>query len=126
MKNTVVSSAIIKNNSGEVLLLHYDKEKERGVLIPPGGKIELGETPRETAIRETKEELGIDIEIIKLIGVSELDYGDGKPWVFLFYSANIIDGRPKIMEDDRVDGKSLGFKYAKLSEMNHYKNITWL
>lgn len=63
---------------------------------------------------------------MKLTAVSEFDYGNSRPLVFLFYSASIINGTPKIMEDDRVDGKSLGLKYAKLPEMNNYKNITCL
>lgn len=35
----------------------------------PGGAIELGETPEMAAIREAKEETGLDVEVGKLIGV---------------------------------------------------------
>ncbi len=127
MKNTVVASAIIKNEKGEVLLLHYDKEKERGVLIPPGGKLELGESARKAAKREAKEELDIDIMIEKLIGVSELIYEDSEEaWVFLFYSATIVNGIPKPMEDDRVDGKTFGVDYYPIEKMNHFKAIRWI
>jgi len=33
----------------------------------PGGKIDLGETPEETAVRETKEESGYDVEVDYII-----------------------------------------------------------
>ncbi len=35
----------------------------------PGGQVELGESLSQAAIRETKEESGIDIEIIKFCGI---------------------------------------------------------
>ena len=40
----------------------------------PGGKIEEGETPREAAIREAREELGIEIEIIGKRNSSDFEY----------------------------------------------------
>jgi mutator protein MutT len=127
MKNTVVASAIIKNEKGEVLLLHYDKEKEEGVLIPPGGKLELGESARKAAKREAKEELGIDIKIEKLIGISELVYDDSdEAWVFLFYSATIVNGIPQPMENEREDGKTFGVDYYPIDKMNHFKAIHWI
>lgn len=44
--------------SGQIYLGHHIKAND---WIPPGGHIELGETPSLTSIREMKEELGIDI-----------------------------------------------------------------
>ncbi len=35
----------------------------------PGGQVEEGESPREAAIRETKEESGIDVEVLKFCGI---------------------------------------------------------
>lgn len=35
----------------------------------PGGAIELGESAAEAAIRETREETGLDVEIVNLLGV---------------------------------------------------------
>lgn len=44
------------------VLLH--KHKKLGIWLPPGGHIELDEDPNEAAIREAKEETGLDIELI--------------------------------------------------------------
>lgn len=40
----------------------------------PGGKIELGETPKEAIVREIKEELDTEIEVMKLLDTVEYDY----------------------------------------------------
>lgn len=58
---------IIQNSKGEILL---GKREKKHVLFPdywglPGGMVEYGEHLTEAAKREIKEELGIDINIIK-------------------------------------------------------------
>lgn len=45
---------------GKVLLRKHDKY---GVWFSVGGRIELGEDPSEAAIREVKEEVGLDVEL---------------------------------------------------------------
>jgi len=48
-------------DQGKVLLIMHPKLKK---WLPPGGHIEANETPPECAIREAKEETGLDIELI--------------------------------------------------------------
>ena len=45
-------------SAGKIYLGYHIKADD---WIPPGGHIEEGETPSDTAVREAKEELGIDI-----------------------------------------------------------------
>ena len=40
----------------------------------PGGKIEPGETPEEALVREIREELHAEIEVIRLVDTVEYDY----------------------------------------------------
>jgi ADP-ribose pyrophosphatase YjhB (NUDIX family) len=48
-------------DKGKTLLIFHKKLQK---WLPPGGHLELNETPAEGAIREAKEETGLDVEII--------------------------------------------------------------
>ncbi len=50
----------------------HKMRSQPGDVCLPGGKVELGESPRETSIRETMEELNLQREQIEVIG--EMDY----------------------------------------------------
>ena len=53
----------------KVLLIQRGKAPRYGSWSLPGGRQKLGETVRETALREVAEETGLSIEIIHLIDV---------------------------------------------------------
>ncbi len=57
-----------------VLLIKRKNQPYRGSWALPGGFVEFGETVESAAIRETKEETGIDVELGQLVGV----YSDPK------------------------------------------------
>lgn len=59
-----VGAVIIK--ASKVLLIKRTRENAVYWVIP-GGAVEKGETNEEAVIRESKEELGVDVEVIKLI-----------------------------------------------------------
>lgn len=64
-KHILSAATVIFNDRGEILLI---KGPRRGWEMP-GGQVEEGESLKEAAIREAKEESGIDIEINKYCGV---------------------------------------------------------
>lgn len=64
-KHILSAAAIVVNDKNELLLI---KGPRRGWEMP-GGQVEEGESLSQAAIRETKEESGIDIEIIKFCGI---------------------------------------------------------
>jgi 8-oxo-dGTP diphosphatase len=64
-KHIVSAAAIVINDHNELLLI---KGPRRGWEMP-GGQVEEGESLAQAAIRETKEESGIEIEIIKFCGI---------------------------------------------------------
>ncbi len=64
-KHIVSAAAVVLNEKNELLLI---KGPRRGWEIP-GGQVEEGESLTDAVIRETIEESGIEIEVLKFCGV---------------------------------------------------------
>jgi len=66
--NSLVPSVniVVTNSAGEVLLIRRSDNDNWAV---PGGAIDLGESLVEAAVRETREETGIDCEVTGLVGI---------------------------------------------------------
>lgn len=63
---------LIKENN--VVATKYKQGNKEGYYDIPGGKIEEGELPEQTAIREMKEETGLDIRDLKYKGNMIIEY----------------------------------------------------
>jgi ADP-ribose pyrophosphatase YjhB (NUDIX family) len=64
-----VACAIPATDHGDLYLMRRGFEPSRGLWTMPGGFVDLGESVEDAAIRETKEEIGVNIEITGLVGV---------------------------------------------------------
>jgi len=60
--------AIVMLN-GKVVLIKRKNPPFENCYALPGGFVEKGETVEQALVREVKEEVGLDIEIVKLVGV---------------------------------------------------------
>ncbi len=71
--NSLVPSVnvVVENDKGEILMI---RRTDNDNWALPGGAIDLGESVTQAAVRETKEETGIDVEITGLVGI----YSDPK------------------------------------------------
>ena len=70
MEKIEVAGAILLDKDNKILLIHRNTaEMQRWEL--PGGKLEKGEIPEATTIRELKEELNIDVKPLKYVGFKE-------------------------------------------------------
>lgn len=61
--------AVVFNEKDEILLV---KERADGLWSLPGGWADVGYSPREVAVKEVKEETGLDVEAVRLLAVMDM------------------------------------------------------
>ncbi|MEM0172946.1 MAG: CoA pyrophosphatase [Sulfolobaceae archaeon] len=96
MEECDAAVVLVINNEGRILII---KRKERnndpwsGHMALPGGRRQKDEDCKQTAIRETKEEVGISPIIIKELGIySPRSFSELKVKAFLgYYNGNDIN-----------------------------------
>lgn len=85
----LVSAAIIRNTAGEILICQRGAGGSCAFLWEfPGGKQEAGETAADCLVRECREELGIEIDIVALLEQTSYTYPDNKNRAFFFCRQN--------------------------------------
>jgi len=90
------ASAIVVDDEGRILL---HRRRDNAMWALPGGKMEIGESLSGCAIREVKEETGLDIEILGVVGiytdpkhVFAYDDGEVRQEFSICFSARIVGG----------------------------------
>lgn len=109
-KHIVSAAAIIVNENNEILLIRGPR---RGWEMP-GGQVEEGESLAQAAIRETKEEAGVDIEIVRFCGIYQNVSGGICNTLFL---ANQVGGELTTTEE------ALEVGYFSIKDALHM--VTW-
>jgi ADP-ribose pyrophosphatase YjhB (NUDIX family) len=76
----VATTAFVQDDDGRVLLI---RRSDSGNWALPGGGQEFGESVADSAVRETCEEAGVDVEVIGLVGIYSnprhlIAYSDGE------------------------------------------------
>ena len=88
------------DQAGRLLLVRHAGHQDGWAVL--GGAIEIGESPAQAAVRETREEIGVEIRLLRLVDVLggpdyEVSYpnGDRVAYVTAVYEAEITSGRPE-------------------------------
>lgn len=93
----------IFNTNGELLLLK--SHKWPGKYVVPGGHVELGERIEEAAIREAKEETGLDIYDLEFINFQQFIYDPAfwKQRHFIFFDYACKTDDTKVILNDEAE-----------------------
>jgi 8-oxo-dGTP pyrophosphatase MutT (NUDIX family) len=107
------AAACIRDEQGRILLVR----RSDGVNLWsfPGGAMELGERADEAVVREVREETGLEVEPVMLIGVySSPDFaitypnGDQVQPVILFFECRVLDGTLQPDMEEVLEGRYFG------------------
>lgn len=116
--------AVIFDDEKRILLVSQEHEGKI-IWMVPGGGVEEGENSKEAAIREIKEETGLDIEIEKLLWhVEEVSEKRGQRFVN-FFKAKIVGGQlglgtdPEFSEEEQVMRELKFVSETEIQEMKH-------
>ncbi len=108
----------VRDEQGRHLLIERQKEPNKGLCSPIGGKLEMaiGESPFECAIRETKEEISLELsenDLHLFAMISEKSYEGGTHWLMFLFDCkkrvsklpeNIDEGKFRFVEDAELFG----------------------
>jgi len=118
----IVIEVYIKNEFKGIVLIERGNEPYKGKWALPGGFQEIGESLETTAIRETKEETGLDIIILEQIKMYSNPDRDPRGHVNSIGYIAKAEGIPKAGDDA---AKAKIFKLDELPELafDHEKRI---
>ncbi|MBX9689165.1 MAG: NUDIX hydrolase [Candidatus Obscuribacterales bacterium] len=101
--NTRVSVIVI--NAERKILLVKHRKGPRQYWVLPGGRLEYGETFAECAVREVKEETGLDVEAEKIVFLSEAIAPDrSRHIVNIFMTAKLLGGTMQLGDEPVLAG----------------------
>ena len=116
----MVSVAFCFNKNKELLLV---KQKDRDYWSPPSGEVEKNETPARAALRETKEEIDIDIRVVKSLEpiVRWQNEYQNAVLILFHFLCEIEKGKIKYMVTNEPEYDVIDHKWAKLEDIKQGK-----
>ena len=94
-----VASGVLIERDGQVLLVRRAMTSGKGKWVLPAGFVDFDEDPARTAVRECREETGLDIEISSVLDVmSGKDHVRGADIVIL-YRGQVVGGELAAADD---------------------------
>jgi ADP-ribose pyrophosphatase YjhB (NUDIX family) len=105
--NSVVPSvtAAVEDSDGRILLIH---KTDNDLWALPGGGHDIGESIRDTVVREVKEETGYDIDVTGIVGtytnprhVMAYDDGEVRQQFSICFAARLIGGELRTSNESK-------------------------
>ena len=116
MKRPCVGVGVVVIKGNKVLLGKRKNAHGEGSWCFPGGHLEFNESVEECAVREVREETGIEIKNLRLGPfTNDVFEKEAKHYVTLFVIAEYASGKAKVMEPEKCE-KWAWFEWGSLPE----------
>ena len=92
----VAVGTIITTTDGHIVLVRRAIEPGYGLWVFPGGYVDRGETVTAAAVREAREEAGLDVRLDGLVNIYSYS---GRPLIIIVYTATILGGALRVDEE---------------------------
>ena len=112
---------IIFDDKKRILLVKQSHEG-RDIWMVPGGGIEDGESAAQAAVREVREETGLDIEVLRMIWHVEEVSERGQRFVN-FFTARITGGTLELGADPEFDEDHQVLREVRFMTRDEVQNI---
>lgn len=116
-----VVAGVVLRKENKYLLLQEKKPSAYGLWNFPAGKVDMGETFEEAAVREAKEESGFDVKLIKKIGIFQ---NAPERAVKHAFEAEITGGELAFPEDEILDAR--WFSIEEIRAMKDKLRESWI
>lgn len=108
-----VAVGTIIHDNDQIVLVRRAIEPGYGRWVFPGGFVDRGETVVAAAVREAREEAGLDIELERLLNVYSYP---GRAPVIIVYIARVISGT-LVCDDESLEGRFFARRDIPWSEL---------
>lgn len=96
----VVVGAFVFDDEGRVLLIRENYGQRR--YGPPGGRVEVNETPQQAVVREVREEAGLEVAVDHLVGMRHFTGWTGESGLGLFFRCRVFSGEPRVQDPGEI------------------------
>ncbi len=103
-RNPVPGTGVLVEMDDGIVLVQRGQPPFAGWWALPSGYIEADESAEQAAIRECKEETGLDVELVELFGVYSFPEGPVHSGIIIFYRARPVGGTLRPGDDARDAG----------------------
>ncbi|MGW2862577.1 NUDIX domain-containing protein [Streptomyces sp. NPDC001205] len=127
----VAASAVVTDDEGRILL---QRRRDNGLWALPGGAMDMGDSLPGTAVREVREETGLDVEVTGLVGTYTdprhvIAYSDGevRRQFAVVFTARVVGGELALSDESTelryvspADFDSLPMHPTQRLRLSHY------
>lgn len=97
--NPVPGVGMLIEMEGGIVLIQRGNPPHKGEWTLPSGFVEADESAEEAAIREAKEETGLTVEIVEMMGINSFPEGPPVSGIMIFFRMRSLAGEPQAGDD---------------------------